>query len=188
MALIDRVKERTGSDLSDTELQSMIDAINVDLDARFGVLGEVTIELGDPTDPNSRQVRTLRLQRPVDTEQPITIVEIAPSDTGEASDEITLSANDYRVLHSGRTLQRLSLGANPAQFWAPMVQLTYTPISNLAQREEVTIKLVQLDLSYRGGLKSEKAGDYSFTLSGDQTADREAILQSLEDRRGMMLA
>ena len=66
--------------------------------------------------------------------------------------------------------------------------MTYTPQANAAAREEATIKLIQLDLSYRGGLKSEKAGDYSFTLSGDIAADREAIMQTLADRRGMVMA
>lgn len=35
MALIDRVKERTGSDLSDAELQAMIDGIAGEMDVRF---------------------------------------------------------------------------------------------------------------------------------------------------------
>ena len=57
-----------------------------------------------------------------------------------------------------------------------------------AARDEVTIKLIHLDLSYRGALRSEKAGDYAYTLSGDMAKDREAILQTLEDRRGMVMA
>ena len=47
MALLDRVKERTGSDLSDSELSAMIDAIAADMDARFGPAGPITIEHGD---------------------------------------------------------------------------------------------------------------------------------------------
>lgn len=188
MPLLDRVKERTGSDLSDAELQAMIDAITAELDARFGASGEQTIELGDPTDPASSQLRTLRMLRPIDTGEALTIVEIDPANTGDAGDETELAADDYRVLHGGRTLQRLSGGSNPATYWAPMVRVTFTPIGQVAARDEVTIKLVQLDLSYRGGLKSERAGDYSFTLSGDMATDREAIMQTLEDRRGMVMA
>lgn len=188
MSLLDRVKTRTGSDLSDAELQAMIDAITAEIDARFGPSGETTVELGDVTDPVTRGSRTLRLLRPADTSQTITITERSPSNTGQASDETVLASGDYRVLHGGRTLQRLSLGPNPAMFWAPLVSVTYTPIVNTAEREEAVIKLIQLDLSYRGGLRSEKAGDYAFTLSGDPMKDREAILQTLQDRRGMVMS
>jgi hypothetical protein len=188
MALLDRVKERTGSDLSDSELTSMITAITEELDARFGAAGETTVELGDPTDPSSRFLRSLRLVRPADTGETITITERDPGNTGNATDETTLAADDFRVLNGGRTLQRLNGGTNPRDFWAPLVSVTYTPTGQAAQREEVVIKLIQLDLSYRGGLRSEKAGDYAFTLSGDQMADREAILQTLEDRRGMVMS
>lgn len=186
--LLDRVKERTGSDLSDAELQAMIDAITAELDARFGSVEPITVDIGDPGDPGSRFMRNLRLIRPIDTDQAITVTERDPGNTGNASDDTVLAADDFRVMHQGRTLQRLTGGTNGSEYWAPLVSVTYTPISAAAQREEVTIKLIQLDLSYRGGLRSEKAGDYAFTLSGDQMKDREAILQQLEDRQGLVMS
>ncbi len=185
--MLDRVKERTGSDLSDAELLAMIDAIVAELDARLGPVGPVTIDLGDPTDPQSRWQRTLRLPRPADTALPMTVIEIDPGHSGDAANELELGAYDYRVLHGGRTLQRLVTGPNGRGYWAPLVRVTFTPQANLAAREEATIKLIQLDLSYRGGLKSERAGDYQFTLSGDPVADREAILQSLEPARTLVM-
>ncbi len=188
MALLDRVKERTGSDLSDAELQGMIDAITVELDARLGPAGEITVELGDATDPITAGGRTLRLVRPIDTALPVTVVEINPGNSGDASAELTLDPADYQVLHGGRTLKRRPTGPNGRTYWAPEVQVTYTPLGSAALREEAVIKLMQLDLTYRGGLKSEKAGDYSFTLSGDPVADREAILRSLEARQPMVMA
>jgi hypothetical protein len=188
MPLLDRVKERTGTDLSDAELQAMINAIAAELAARLGPVGPVTIESGDPTDPDSRFRRTLRLARPIDTGATLTIVEIDPGNTGAAGDEIALAAGDYRVLHGGRTLQRTTSGPNGRAYWAPLVRVTYTPVSDQAVRDEATIKLIQLDLSYRGGLKSERAGDYSFTLSGDPVADREAILASLAPKGAMVMA
>lgn len=188
MALIDRVKERTGSDLSDAELSAMIAAITADLNARFGAIAQQTVKVGDLSEPGTPGGRHLRLVLPIDTAQPISVVERSPGNTGSASDRTTLSANDYEVLDGGRTLLRLTGGDNDARYWAPLVEITYTPQGNQAARDEAVIKLIQLDLSYRGGLKSEKAGDYSFTLSGDHAADREAILKTLEDRRGMLLA
>lgn len=187
MALIDRVKTRTGSDLPDSELQAMIDAINVQLVARLGPAGPITVELGDPADPDSRYRRALRLIRPLDVAESVTIVELEPGNTGEAASEIMLGPADYRVMHEGRTLQRLTGGPNGRSYWAPLVTVAYTPIGaagDQAARDEATIKLIFLDLSYRGLLKSERAGDYQFTLSGDPAADRESIIKGLEAGRG----
>lgn len=188
MPLIDRVKERTGSDFSDSELQGMIDAIALELATRLGPAGPIVVDSGDPTDPASRYRRTLRLARPIDTGETLTITEYEPGDTGAAADETELDPADYRVLHGGRTLQRLQGGPNGRPYWAPLVRVEYSPIGDQALRDEATIKLIQLDLSYRGGLKSERAGDYSFTLSGDPVADREAILASLAPKGAMVMA
>lgn len=187
MALIDRVKERTGTDLSDTELQAMIDGIVAEIDDRFGPTGAITIELGDVLEPG-RWRKTLQVDRPIDTGEAITIVEMDPSSTGDASAETTLDAADYRVMHGGRTLQRLTGGPNGRTHWAPLVTLTYTPKGEQAARDEAVIKIMALDLSYRGGLKSERAGDYQFTLTGDISTERENILEGLADRRGFVMA
>lgn len=188
MALIDRVKERTGSDLSDSELQAMIDAITAEIAARFGPAGAITVELGDLDDPRSRKSRTHRLTRPIDTAQAITITESDPHHTGDAAAETVLAADDYRVLHGGRTIERLAGGTNGSEFWAPLVTVAYTPADvDTAARDEATIRLMALDLSTRGLLKQERAGDYSFTL-GDPSAERERIFQSLSARAGMVLA
>lgn len=187
MALIDRVKERTGSTLSDTELAAMIAGIIAEIDARIGAAGEIEFLAGDAQD-NFRWRRTLTLPRPLDQAETVTVVEIDPGDSGQSEAEITLAAADYRVLHGGRTLQRLTGGPNGNMFWAPFVKVTYTPLSDQVARDEVTIKLMQLDLSYRGGLKSERAGDYQFTLGSDPADEREKLLASLVTGNGMTMA
>lgn len=188
MTLLDRIKLRVATDLPDEELQAMIDAITAELDARTGPAGAITVELGDPLNPGDRMLATQRLARPADTAQAITVTEIDPGNTGRAADELVLDPADFRVLHGGRTLQRLTGGPNPRTHWAPMVRVQYTPVGLAAARDEVTIKLIALDLSYRGAIRSEKAGDYAVTFSGDMAADREAILKTLDDRRGMVMA
>lgn len=188
MALLDRVKVRTGSDLPDAELQAMIDGIMAELAARFGPAGQEAVLIGDLTDPNSRHRRTLRLPRPADLAQAISVAEIDPGNTGSAADRTVLTANDFAVMHGGRTLQRLTGGDNGRDFWAPLVEVTFTPLGEAAARDEATIKLMLIDLSYRGLLKSERAGDYQFTLSGDAQADREQIFEGLATRRGMVMA
>src|SRR3546814_9048185 len=102
-----------------------------------------------------------------------------------------LTADDYRILHGGRTLERLVGGTNGATRWAPLVEVTYTPVSDAAKREEVVIKMVALDLTYRGLDKQESVGDYS--RSGSVTSDaytreRDALLQQLAPRPGLMMA
>lgn len=187
MALLDRVRTRTGSDLPDSELQDMITAIMAELDRRLGPVGPLTVELGDLTDPCSRMLRSLRLARPLDAGQDVTIVERDPGNSGDAASRTELDPTDYDVLHGGYTLLRMTGGLNGRSYWAPLVTVTYTPIGaagDQAARDEAVIKLIMLDLSYRGGLKSERAGDYSFTLSGDPVADREAIFSSLSSAQG----
>lgn len=188
MGLLDRIRERTGSDLSDSELQAMIDGITAELDARLGPAGAIAVEIGDATDPYTANGRTLRLARPIDVAAAVTVVEIDPGNSGAAADSVTLDPADYQILHGGRTLKRRTTGPNGRSYWAPEVQVTYTPLGSAALREEAVIKLMQLDLTYRGGLKSERAGDYSFTLSGDPVADREAILRGLQAAQPMVMA
>ena len=195
MSLLDRVKTRTGSDMPDSELQAMIDAIMAEIAARFGPAGATTLELGDPTDPSSSALRTLRLAKPIDTALAVTVTEISPGNSGDAASETVLAAADYRILHGGRTLQRLVSGPNGASFWAPLVRVSYTPIGagsdGLALRDEAAIKLITLDLSYRGLIKSERAGDYQWqgSASSDSfSAEREAILAGLEGPGGLVLA
>ncbi|MBB5987427.1 hypothetical protein [Sphingobium lignivorans] len=188
MALLDRVKARTGSDLPDDELEAMIAGIVAEIDARFGPAGPIRITLGDLSDPNSRYRRTLRLIRPMDPGEPVTIVESDPGNSGDAGAEVTLDPADWRAQHGGRTLQRLTAGPNGRSWWAPLVTVTYTPVGEQAARDEALIKIMQLDLSYRGGLKSERAGDYQFTLADNVTAERERIFEGLAQRRGMVMA
>lgn len=189
MSLLDRVKERASPDMSDDELTSMITAIIGDIDTRLGPVGPLTVELGDPTDPDTAYRRTLRLQPPALAGEAITITERDPGNSGDATTATILQAADYRILHEGRTLQRLNTGPNASDYWAPLVTVTYTPAGTpQAARDEAAIKMMMVDLSYRGGLKSERAGDYQFTLSGDPVTDRNAILDSLQQRGGMVMA
>lgn len=184
MGLLDRIRERTGTDLSDTELEAMIAGIASEIEVLYGpASGEVSTTLGDPTDRERWKV-SLALPRPADVAQPISVVELDPADSADASTRTELDATDYRVLHGGRTLQRLTSGNHGQSYWAPLVELTYTPLDlvAVAARDEVTIKLIQLDLSYRGLIKSERAGDYQWqgSVSSDSyAAEREKLLASL---------
>lgn len=192
MSLLDRIKERASPDLSDDELTAMIAAIVGEIDARLGSVGPITVDLGDPTDPVTSSARTLRLQPPALADQPITVAERDPGNLIGSEGRTVLDPSDYRLLHGGRTLQRLSNGANPREFWAPLVTVGYTPAGTpQTARDDAVIKIMILDLSYRGLVKSERAGDYQWqgSVSSDSyTAERAAIIDSLQQRSGMVMA
>jgi hypothetical protein len=179
MALLDRVKERIETDLSDTELQSMIDEVTAEIERRFGAAAAITVHRGGGT-------ATIRLVRKLDTAEAVAVVEIEPANTGDAANRTALSADDYRVLHGGLTLERLIDGTNGRIFWAPLVEVTYTPVARAMQRDEIVIEVVQLQVQDRG-LTSERAGDWSAT-SRDTQAARERLIASLAPGGGMVLA
>lgn len=185
MALLDRVKERIETDLSDAELQAMIDAVTTELDARFGANGQVTqVKEGDQDLPT--QGKLLTLWRPLDEDQPVTVKEIERDGS-----ETTLQADDFKVLHGGRTLLRLDTGTNPRSEWPRTVSLTFTPHGDSMRREEVIINVVQLDITYRGLDKQERAGDYSragSVTSDAYTREREALILALAPRQGLQVA
>lgn len=192
MSLLDRVKERASPDMSDGELTTMIAAITGEIDAQLGPVGQITKELGDPTDPHTSHARTLRLQPPALAGAAITITERDPGNSGDATSATILQAADYRILHDGRTLQRLNTGPNARDYWAPLVTVAYTPAgAPQVARDDAVIKIMMLDLSYRGLIKSERAGDYQWqgsVASDSYTAERAAIIASLQQRSGMVLA
>lgn len=179
MPLLDRVKDRIETDLSDLELQSMIDEVVAEIERRFGVNAATTVELDGGAS-------VLTLSRPIDTGQPVTIVETDPANTGDAANETALSADDYRVRDGGRTLERLIDGTNGRSRWAPLVRIAYTPVSDARQREEVVIKIVHIDAQHRG-VNSERAGDWQASYP-DAAAEREKLINSLAPRGGLMMA
>ena len=179
MALLDRVKERVETDLTDIELQAMIDEVVAEIDDRFGPNVEITVHVGEHRELDGDRVY-LTVDRRIDQAQPLTIVEI------DRSAETTLAADDYRVRDRGLTLERLTDGTNSRSFWQRLVRITYTPVSDAKQREEVAIGIVQLEVQYRG-LASERAGDWQASYP-DAAADREKALMSLAPRRGLAMA
>ncbi len=179
MVDLSRVKERIETDLSDTELQAMIDEVQSEINVKFGVIGSITIFLDGDRDLDGDR-RFLNLARPRDTGQTITVVEI------DGTDETTMAADDFRILHGGRTLERLIDGTNGRNFWERLVKVMYTPVSDVKERDEVIIQLVQLGITFRG-LSSEKAGDYSASFP-DYLAERDKLLDRLSPNRGVSMA
>ena len=179
MALLDRLKGRVETDLSDLELQAMIDETVAEIEARFGANASITETL------DGNRI-FLSLHRLIDEGQSITVVEIEPANTGASANETTLAADDYRIRHGGRIVERLIDGTNGRDGWAPLVRVTYTPVSDQIQRDEAVIRVVQVDLNERG-LSAEKAGDYNATYR-DATVERERLINRLAPKGRMVMA
>ena len=110
MALLDRVKERFPSNLSDPELQRMIDEANQEIIDRYGPHADPALPI---TVVSRGLVRMLDVARPVDPAQAIVITEFIRG--GLLSDETStvLATNDWRPWNGGRTLERLVTGTKP---------------------------------------------------------------------------
>lgn len=168
MALIDRVKERLSPDLSDDELNLLIEEATGEIVRRYGhavSAGPVTVTLSGGN-------RSLFLDRPLDLGADVEVVEI------DGDLETTLTADDFHVWHGGRLLERLSTGTNARSRWSNLVTVTYVPIDDTARRDETVIKLVKLSIDYEGGVSREDIDGYSTTFS-DYTKERESLLASL---------
>jgi hypothetical protein len=181
MALLDRVKERIETDLSDAELQRLIDEANEEIIARYG-------PHADSTAPITVSVRgggrVIDLIRPIDTDEDIVVTEYSTAGFIVGESGTLLGADDYRVRNGGRTLDRLSGGYSTR--WGGTVEITYTPVNDGNQRQEVTIKLVALAIEY-GPYEKRTVGDVS-TDHVDYAKEREKLIGSLNPRKGLLLA
>lgn len=167
MALLDRLKERAETDLSDTELGAILAAIEAEVLSRFGAAGEITIITGGGG-------VTLDLARPIDETEDLTVTERTSAGGTE------LASTDYLVKNGGRTLERVGT------LWSSVVELTYTPIDDAPQREDATIRLALLEIEYEA-VSGRSVGDVSST-DLDYHRERERLLTALSPRKGLYFA
>lgn len=161
MALLDRVKERLETDLTDTELNAIIADAQSEVDDRFGVVGqEITVILAGYR-------RMLDIIRPIDTDKDLEVTD----------DDVVVDPGMYLVLNGGRTL------SNRAGKWGEFVEVKYTPKDDSSQRDEVIVELAILSAQHQG-ISSNRVGDVS-TNHADLPAQREAILNRLSPRNGL---
>ncbi len=179
MSLLNRLKGRVETDLTDLELEAMIDETVAEIEARFGANAAIT-ELMEG------RRKFLSVHRLINEALTITVVEIDPANTGAAANETTLAADDYRIRHGGRIVERLVDGTNGRLEWAQLVRLTYTPASDQPQRDETVIRVVQIDIEARG-VSAEKTGDFSASYL-DATKERERLINRLAPRGRMVMA
>jgi hypothetical protein len=177
MSIAERVQERIESDLTPDELQLLIDEANQAILLEHGPHADdsnpITVRIP------SADRHSVSLMRPIDTAHPIEVNEHGTSPF--TTTPVELAANDYDITNGGRTLHRLAGGTNSSYRWGRYLTVTYTPVNDGNQREEVIIKLVQLAIEYKG-LQSQSVGDESATFA-DYQAERDRLLASLRPRR-----
>jgi len=179
MAIIDRVKKRTETDLDDVELQLVIDEVNQDVINRYG-------PHSDPANPVSEMYygykKRIVVDRPIDTSQPIVVVEWYDSTEVSA---VTMNANDYRMINT-MTLERRADGPNGSWLWNNRVKVTYTPVNDGDQREEVIIKLVILSIQYEAVKSKMIGGPHGVNETNlDYQLERDTLMASLAPRSGL---
>lgn len=183
MALLDRVRERIESDLSDGELTRLTEEALQEIVDRWG-------PNSDPLDPITVTVevtprqRFVDLFRPIDTDELVVVTETMGGWWWTPPPPATLGSTDYIVHNDGRTLERVSGGTHPSYYWGRRISVTYTPQNDGNQRQEVAIKLVMLALQFDATM-SNGIGDYRKT-NMDYVATREQLIRSLQPRKGLL--
>lgn len=163
---IARLREFVSSSVSDSSLQLMLDAAYQDIDECIGPAGEVSEFFSVNGD-------LILLSRRAES---ITAVSENVSHTSTA-----LSADDYTLRPSGRTLVRSYSGTNPRYRWCGRVDVAYRPFDDIATRARVAIELVKLGIAFSPSLASQTIGTWSETYTtGKPYADQRAeILATL---------
>ena len=95
-----------------------------------------------------------------------------------SSDEVTLSANDYREVGDYK-LFRTSDGDNPSTGWGSEVVVTYTPEVDEDVRDRVTLDLCQVDIEFRA-YDREESGDWEGEQKDYKARRRELFRQIRE--------
>jgi hypothetical protein len=163
LVTVAEVQAATGSPLSTTDLQVIIDRTEDEL-----------TDLAGPYDASAMTENlkggreSLMLKRPVTAVTSVTEYTLSDMVTGTV-----LAASKYYLFPDHGLLKRAG------QVWGPLVKVIYTPQDQTALRKQVIIDLIRLDLA-RTGLKSESvAGEYSYTALDNFDSDRGRVARRL---------
>jgi hypothetical protein len=155
------------TDLGDAPLQALLDAADEDLTAAVGP------DLADVEKQDMDGQGFLFLTRPA-----AVITSITEYSGGVT---ITLVASDYELQPNKKDIRRLSTGTNAAYGWNGTVTVSYTP-DDLKKRDRTIVQLVELDLAFRPGAKSENVGDDHSRTMEDYDKARAKIISQARSR------
>ena len=161
------LRERVGPGPSDDVLEALLAAALEAIDLRYGTASATKREYVQPFGQWAR----LGLRASAVT----TVL--------EGTDEV--DSDHYALWDGGHYLRRLDDNEDPA-LWNGWVDVTYTPLSEAAERDRVTVALVDLDLNRPAGLTGITVGPWSEQYAQGDDAylkAREAILGSMRPSR-----
>lgn len=156
------------TDLTDSALQQIIDAVERDITQYIGPESSFVIEY----DPEF----LVLLRLPVQASSIDSAVEY--TDGASAPTKTTLSADDYELSVDGLDLRRLSDGTNARSQWSWHVVVTFLPMADVARRKQVAVQLARLEIVHTG-YAQENTGDWSAT-SQALRKERNRILSRLD--------
>jgi hypothetical protein len=156
------------TDLSDSALQVILDATNEDLNLAVGP----DTSMLETVEGEGRRI--IWLARPANS----TFASITETDS--EGTVVTLAIDDYSLAADGMQLTRLNTGTNPRTGWGGTVAITYTPL-DLNKRNRALVQLVELDLAFRPGARSENVGDFSRTHQ-EYDKERARIISQAQSR------
>jgi hypothetical protein len=159
------------TDLADAALQVILSAAEEDITEAVGA-DTTMVELRD-----AHGESVLWLARSCATMGAIT-------ETDDGGTVVTLDATDYELdTANNRRIERIGddTATHPASGWTGRVSLTYAP-GDLNRRNRAIAQLVELDLAFRPGAKSENIGDHSRSMQ-DYDAERARIISQAQSRR-----
>jgi hypothetical protein len=169
----DDVRERVGTDLSETAVQRVLDAAESSVERSAGNADAETEQM-DAT--NSAKLTVSR--------RSVSVTSVAER-TRHSSDEVTLSSNDYRKI-GAITFLRLNSGDNPASFWGKEVTVVYVPEVDSELRERVTLDLCMYAIEHSSFDREKKGADWEGEQK-DYRARRRASLAQLHEGRSPIL-
>jgi hypothetical protein len=155
------------TDLPDAALQLILDAAEEDMAKAVGPEGGMI------------EQRAMEGQADFWTDRPVASVS-SVTETDDDGAITTLVVSDYRLHPNKMRLTRLATGTNPASGWTNLVTVSYQP-ADLAARNRAIVQLVELDLAFRPGARSENLGDFSRTHQ-DYDAERTRIISAAQSR------
>ena len=173
LMLLAEMQTHVESSLADAALQTIMDAEEAEIVARYGAHGAA-----DDTGPSISR-RYLGDEKLIFLGQRAasitSIDETVVSSTGETT--TTLSADDYQSWDAGRALRRLNSGTNKRDLWGSYMDVVFVGFEDRDRRKLVLINLVKLSVQYEAA-KSSRIGDVQVSFP-DYEAERNAILRTL---------
>jgi hypothetical protein len=163
-----QAKRLAPSELSDPDMQVLLDAAEQAINLYAGPVGDVTETL------TAGSGDLVMLSRP------------ASAITSVSERLVTL---EQRLPARRPSAPTAGHRGEPGQPWRGRLVITYTPEDDTDLRKAVQADLLKLELNTRTGTQSESIGAWSETFtSGDTyTAEREAILKRLLSTRLVLL-